>query len=213
MTPGFSIKIRLTDTVSGAMPEWRKNLTPERIAGRIGPAVQDLIEKHLAGLPPNKDGYPSTGFYEKFADNVRWVQTPSGVAVGILPAIINGRQVGIRQRVEGGPITPQVAYALAIPMSPVSYGHVPSDFPGLFLIKTAKGAYLAQAGETVTKGGDIGKGNKRRLGGNVIRRRNAALNFLFKLSSGVFQKPDPTVLPTDEEIFLVAGSALTGGLN
>ena len=117
------------DTATPALEATMKRMTLPELQRRVGPACRLLTETHLAGLGQNKDGWPSTGFYQSFARNVRWVPDPTGVAVAILPAVINGRAVSFAQRRFGGTISPVTAKALAIPISPVSYGKVPSDFP------------------------------------------------------------------------------------
>ena len=202
----------VSDEATPALQAWLDQLTPERFAARTGPALQTLTMEHLAGLGPNNQGHPSTRFYEKFARNVRWLPLPNGVAVAILPAIVNGRQVRLALRVFGGTIVPQTVDMLSIPISPVSYGHVPSDFPNLFLLKTVKGAYLVQRGEAISEatGHLIGARNR---GGHAGRRLRAELIFLFKLAPSVTQAGDRTVLPSDEELLTTAIDAAKGGLN
>ena len=192
-----SIRI-VSDTATPALREFIESNTPARVGARIGPPLQRLTMEHLASLGSNVKGWPSTRFYEKFARNVRWMPDEGGVAVAILPAVIQGRTVGLGLRVFGGTIKPQSVSMLAIPISPVSYGHVPSDFPNLFLLKTAKGAYLCQKGEQISEktGHVIGR---TRLGGNVGRRVRADLIFLFKLVASVTQEGNRDVLPSDEE--------------
>ena len=202
MSNAVSIRI-VSDTATPALREFMEQFTPARLAGRVGPKLQRLTMEHLAGLGSNAQGYPSTGFYEKFARNVRWLPDERGVAVAILPVVVNGRTVGLGLRVFGGTITPQTAKMLAIPISPVSYGHVPSDFPNLFLVKTVKGAFLCQRGEEVSEksGHVIGR---RGLGGNAGRRLRADLNFLFKLVASVTQEGNRDVLPSDDEYLQTA---------
>jgi len=197
MKVGVSIRIA-SDSATPALREFAAGTTPARFAARIGPAVQKLTMEHLAGLGENAKGWPSTGFYEKFARNVRWLPDDNGVAVAILPAIINGRQVGLGLRVFGGTILPQSVTMLAIPISPVAYGHVPSDFPGLFLLKTVTGAYLVQRGEAISEKTGRVVGQRRSMGGHAGRRLRAELNFLFKLTASVTQSGDRNVLPSDE---------------
>lgn len=207
-----NVSIIIDDRFTPELERKKKWLTPAEYAGRVGPALQSLVEQHLAKLGANKKGWPSTRFYEKFARNVRWAPLPNGVAVTILPAIVNGRQVGIRQRVFGGTISPVTAKALAIPISPVSYGHVPSDFPSLFMLKTPKGAYLCQIGEAVnqkTKTQKMGRLGKS-YGGNATRRVQARLNFLFKLQFKVAQMGDRDVLPSEEQILDAALKGVDG---
>ena len=206
MSTPIDIKV-ISDTASPALAELLAKYTPARAAARVGPPLQKLFMTHLAALGGNSRGWPSTRFYEKFARNVRWLPMANGVTIAILPAVVNGRTVGLAQRVYGGTITPQTAKALAIPISPVSYGRVPSDFTGLFLLKTPKGAYLVQRGEEVSEksGRTVGL---RKGGGNAGRRIRASLNFLFKLVASVTQDPDPDVLPSQQEINETALAAL-----
>ena len=194
----YSVNI-VSDTATPALRQLAAGYTPARLAARIGPPLQKLTMQHLAGLGPNAKGYPSTRFYEKFARNVRWLPAPYGVDIAILPAVINGRTVGLGLRVFGGTITAQTVDFLSIPINPVSYGHVPSDFPGLFCLKLPTGAYLVQRGEVEGPGlktRRIGKGAGQ--GGNVGRRLRASLLFLFKLVRSVDQAGNREVLPSEE---------------
>lgn len=197
MSTGTTIRV-VSDTATPELTRWLSELGPAKLAARVGPRLQRLTMEHLAALGPNTKGWPSTGFYEKFARNVRWLPQPDGVAVAILPVVIKGRQVGLQQRVFGGVIRPVSAKMLAIPISPVSYGKVPSDFPDLFLLKTPKGAYLVQRGEKVSE--KTGRTVRRRgLGGHAGRRLRANLNFLFVLKASVSQTGNRNVLPSDSE--------------
>jgi len=184
----MSYTIVMKDTATPRLNELRESLTPRRLAAAVGPACARLVQQHLRTIGPNKRGWPTTNFWARAAKATSWAQMPDGVKISV-------NQVGVRQRFFGGAILPVRKQALAIPISPVSYGHVPSDFPGLFLIKTAKGAYLVQHGT------GLGGTKKARatlahgLGGNTKSRSAASLNFLFKLSPGVLQGPDPSVMP------------------
>lgn len=192
---GVALTFDIRDGASPALLAKLAAISPEELQPVVGPALQDLTREHLGTRPRNKKGWPSTRFYENFLDNVEWLPHPSGVVIAIFPAVIHGRNVSLRQRLLGGPITPRTAKALAIPISPVSYGKVPSDFPGLFLIKTKKGAYLVQYGLGASATG-VWKKVGRNAGGNSGRRRDATLNFLFVLKGGVNQNPDDSVLPS-----------------
>ena len=211
MNPTIRIE---SDTATPALREYLAQLGPERFADRVGPAVQDLVRIHLGQMGPNALGYPSTGFYDKFVDRVQWLPQENGVAVVILPADdINGRQVGLRQHVFGGTIRPTAGRKmLAIPISPVSYGHVPSDFPGLFLLKTISAAFLCQSQHErrAQTGRRIGRTT---LGGNAGRRDGDDLVFLFVLKASVTQEGKREALPSDEEILQTALNAAGRGLN
>jgi hypothetical protein len=189
------------DTATPTMNRLRASLSPRRLAAAIGPACARLTQQHLRGLGTNKRGWPTTNFWARAAKATSWQTTQEGTVVSI-------NQIGVRQRFYGGAIAPVKKSMLAIPISPVSYGHVPADFQNLFVLRTPKGVYLVQGG--VTGGGTkAAQGQvKRGMGGNAKHRKNAALNFLFKLSPSVLQGPDPGVLPDVDQFRSVANKAV-----
>ena len=195
----MSLAIQITkDTATPRLNALRESLTPGRLSAAVGPACARLTQTHLRQIGGNKKGYPTTNFWSRAAKATNWRRTPEGTIIAV-------NQVGVRQRFYGGEIAAVNAGALTIPISPVSYGHVAADFPGLFAVRTPKGTYLCQREE----GGDIKKSewNKQLhgLGGNVKARRTegqrqqGALNFLFRLVKSVTQGPDPGVLPDMSE--------------
>jgi hypothetical protein len=193
MSLGVKTEI-IKDTGTPALFALQEQTRPSRLQASVGPAVNKLTQQHLTGLGTNKRGWPSTHFWADARRSTHW--RPEGsdaVVVGIA-------KIGVRQRYHGGHIAPVNKGALTIPLTPDAYGHVASDFPGLFLLKTKKGAYLVQHGEQFTA-----KGNEK-------RKQESSLKFLFKLVAGVDQEPDPNVLPTDEEYAIAAGQAITRSL-
>lgn len=176
--------------MSDAMREARRQLTPSQLRATVGPLLRMQTRDHLKNLPGNKKGWPSTGFWEDAARATRWEAEGDAVRIVV-------DKIGVRQRYLGGPITPQVKGALTIPISPIAYGKTVADFPGSFLMKTPKGAYIVMyANEGVNKGRAFKPEARRRRALHALR---ATLIFLFKLSGGVNQKPDPNVLPTSAE--------------
>jgi len=205
----MSVPIKISiprNQISPAIREKMDQMKPARLAGAVGPAVKRLTQDHLLTNGTNKRNWPTTHFWARSARATSFAAVDTGVVVTI-------NQVGVRQRYFGGVIKPVNAHALTIPISPVSYGHVASDFPGLFLLKTKDGgAYLVQRGLTVSeKTGRFGKITKG--GGNEKRRLTASLNFLFKLVSRVDQQADPTVLPSDKEYLDTAAAAVERSVN
>lgn len=175
-------------------------LTPAQMAAAAGPAVHRTVFDHIAKLGPNRRGWPTTRFYGRAARATTWQAVADGLVVTVA-------QIGFRQRYYGGVIRPTRRRMLAIPISPVSYGKVPADFPGLFLLPTRKGVYLVQHGEGVSATGNIVRGKFGR-DANERRRRRAALNFLFKLKAFVVQAGDKTILPNDADLLGVALTAI-----
>jgi hypothetical protein len=208
----ISISI-IKDTATPAIRGLLRGLTPERLAARLGPPLEKLTKDHLAALGPNKRGWPTTHFYKKYAPNVKWIPRPDGMSIAIPPAIIHGREAGLGLRVYGGGIVPQRVSMLAIPISPVSYGHVPGDFSGLFVVRTTKGAFLCQHAEVKRPRLMLPTGVKRSLlGANSGRPAMTEINFLFQLRASVVQSGDRDVLPSNDEYQATAIKALTEGM-
>lgn len=197
-----------TDTASPALQALMARLEPPQLSRVARQPVETAVRTHLASLPRNRRGWPSTGFWEAASRATVAYDMENGVVE------IHVKKLGVRQRALGGPIAPVNAQALAIPISPVSYGHLPREFPGLFLLATKKGAYLVQPGAEISeKTGRLKKASLR--GGSHAgekRRRAAGLNFLFKLSAGVNQRPDPAVMPPESTMQAAAHAALERSL-
>lgn len=188
----IGVSISATDLATPALEAKLAQIQPDRLRAILAPGLTQFTQRHLLSNGTNAKGWPSTHFWADAARGTSWTASEGGFTISI-------NKIGVRQRYFGGPIRPVSARALAIPINPVSYGHVPADFPGLFLLKCASGAYLVQSNETVSDktGRTIGKSGK---GGNAGRRLKSNLTFLFKLSAGVQQDPDPSVIPSEDEL-------------
>lgn len=191
----LALQVQLRGNVTAAIEQRMEKLQPDHLNQVLSEPLRVFWRNRLRGLGKNKRGWPSTGFWESAARSVRAVTVPGGL-------LLSANKLGLRQRAYGGPIKPQRARALTIPISPVSYGHRASEFPGLFLLKTKKGAYLVQPGQQLSASGKIEP--RQRGGGNNRRRIRSGLVFLFKLSAGVVQQGDDRVIPTADELTEVA---------
>ena len=201
----LTIKI-VRDGITPAILRRISMLTPQRLAAAAGPAVARQVKQHLRSLGTNKRGWPTTNFWAGAAKATNWREDPHGLIVSV-------NQIGVRQRYHGGRIAPVTKRALTIPISPVSYGKTAADFPGSFILHTKKGAYIVQHGQGTGGETKAAAGKRiRGLGGNAKRRQTAFLNFLFKLSPGVDQKPDPNVLPEAGEVMTTVKNALLRAL-
>jgi len=176
------------DSATTAMAALLEKCSPRRLAAALAPKLAQTWRDHLRGLPPNRYSWPSTDFWLDASFNVSATPLEDDVA-------LQNNKLGLRQRYYGGPIVPSKKDALTIPISPVSYGKRASDFPDLFLLRTKKDAYLVQwtAGRKSPRinprlTSDAGRGGQPPDG----------LLFLFKLSTGVNQSPNPNVVPLDK---------------
>lgn len=178
--------------------ELERELSPAKLQATFGPKCQELTRDHLKALPDNKRGWPSTGFWEAAARATRFETHGSFIKIVV-------DKIGVRQRYYGGVITPVNKDALTIPISPLSYGKTAKNFPGSFLLKTKKGAYIVMNTEA-------GKNQRQKRRG--VRNLRTTLVFLFKLVLSVKQAPNPNVLPTMAEykatIFAAARERLAG---
>lgn len=156
-----------------------------------------LTENFIRALPPNRRGWPSTGFWGG-------VQTKGEVTSdGFVIECDNPEAPGaFRFRhyafVNGSASITMKDKMLTIPISPVSYGHRAADFKNLFLLVTKKGAYLVQRGEGVSERSGRMVMN-RNMGGNGGRRVRANLVFLFILMARVTQFGKYPVVPARED--------------
>ena len=211
MSVTVNISIPL-DTATPAIAAKVAQCSPRRLADIVSTPLVTFFRVRLRDLGTNKRGWPSTHFWERGSRAVNSEsEEGTSVQVGDGNVTLTVNKIGVRQRWLGGTIKPVNARALTIPISPVSYGHRASEFSGLFLLKTKKGAYLVQPGEQVSE--KTGRTGKRRGGGNEKSRKRAALNFLFKLVGSVDQAPNPDVVPSDDEFLEVGMSAIERRLN
>jgi len=116
--------------------------------------------------------------------------------------MIGVNQIGIRQRLLGGDIKPVNAGALTIPAVPEAYGKRAREFNNLrfaFALNPATGKMmpaLVEAEASQVKIGKIKKDGSRTI---THTSNTTAKIAIFWLLGKVSQKPDPTVLPSDEE--------------
>lgn len=188
--------ISIQDYATPAIETKLAKCEPRRLGAILGRPLAEFWRNRLRSLGPNKRGWPTTRFYERAARSVTHVPHDTGCT-------LRADHQGLRQRWKGGVIRARNARMLTIPISPVSYGHTASEFPGAFIIRTKAGAYIVQAGESFGARGGIIPTTKR-LGGNAVRRLRAALNFLFKLTESVNQSADERVVPSNDEFAEVA---------
>lgn len=115
------ITIQINDGATVEVKEAIQRADPHRIATRVAVPVAKLWRNHLAQLPKNKNGYPSTGFWEDAARKVR------GIAQGP-DVLIYSDKLGLRQRWYGGKIEAVNVSNLTIPICAEAYGTKVSDW-------------------------------------------------------------------------------------
>lgn len=174
----------LIDFKDRATPELNRQLAalaPEKVAAKTGPRAREFTVEHLRNNPRNKRAWPSTGFWEDAARATIWVVDAEG---GDAKLRIRIDKIGVTQRFYGGTITAVNVDMLTIPIASQAYGKSARNFPGAFLIRTPKGAYIVQYSGSVGKRGRMNK-------------HSATLEFLFKLKRSVTQKANRNIIPSE----------------
>jgi hypothetical protein len=120
----MSVEVKINITLDSATPALQAKmaaLKPHTLATKIAPPLAQHWRDHLAALPRNKHGYPSTGFWEDAARRVQGIATDDG-------AILSCDKLGIRQRLYGGPISAVHGKNVSIPLCEEAYGTSPKDW-------------------------------------------------------------------------------------
>lgn len=157
----------------------------------VGRAVAEFTRQHFLVLNKQRHrGLYLKGFYARAADTISYQVKDQSVEFTV-------SQLGIAQRYYGGTIVPKKAKALAIPNwkeIAATATHGPTEFKGLKFVKFPSGAMALVQGDTAaTLGGKKVKGAAKK-----------PLRIFFWLVKSVTQKPDPSVLPSKEDLGDVA---------
>lgn len=185
-----------------ATPELKflAGVTPHRLAAEVGPRSTRLVQnnflkKEQAG---NKNGWPSTHFYARAAEATNWQE-------GFGFVMISVNQIGIRQRLVGGPIVPGPGKKyLTEPAVPDAAGKRAAEFPNLkfaFALDpdnpgTVRPALVEKPGVLKFELGQKKKDGTRSV---LHQRVTTGLVPIFWLLAGANQQGDPTVMPSDEQ--------------
>lgn len=186
-----------------------RGLVESRWQPVVEEAAADSIRDHLAKAEsgrPNKMGWPRQHWWAKAARSVSSARRPGMVTVSIA-------QLGFRQRLEGGVIragrnisskTGQPTQWLAIPARAEAYGKRPGEFGNLKFTRIETGGFALVA---ATGGATRQRKIKGQIRAAVLRGAEEGL-VMFWLRRSVRQKPDPTVLPTEQAMFTMIHTRL-----
>jgi hypothetical protein len=119
----ISVRFNVTDNATPALKRKMAGLQPHVMATRVAVAAARVWRDHLAALPKNKHGYPSTGFWEDAARRVRGIADGGNV-------VLSSDKIGLRQRYFGGQIPKggKGPKMLTIPICAEAYGTSASDW-------------------------------------------------------------------------------------
>jgi hypothetical protein len=178
------------DTATPALREMLRRVSPLRpLMQRLGKRVEALLRKYFAeygrsgNFKTRRRGWPTQHFWDR---RIRNATSFTGATEH--DATVTIADPAFMTHYRGATIRPREKEALAIPLQAAAYGKRPSDrlIPGLFLLRTRRGAYL------VAYGDGFGKARKG--------VRNATLHFYYKLVKSVTVPKDPKALPSDKDI-------------
>jgi hypothetical protein len=179
------IRVSIIDRATPALRQILARARPEQVHKVAAFGVRNLVRDHLAALnqKPNKRGWKKTQFY---AQARRAVTARASTSAGIVEI----SKEGFAQRLYGGPIRPVNTRALTIPALAIAYGRRAREFTNLQFRP-------------------INRGN---LVGLLYRKTDQGPVTLYWLVKRVMQQPDPTVLPTNDEMATAAVKAVEDNL-
>jgi len=186
----IAIKIDISDQATPVIRAIGRAVRPDSLNPIVGRSAVNTFREHLFGVDrarPNALGGSRTHFYAAAARGTHFDVLPDGVMLSV-------NQVGIRQRVVGGTITPKKAKYLTIPARAEAHGKRASEFNDLVVVFGAGGrpVALARASQSLI-------GHKRdKVTGHVTgatKRGSAGGEILFWLRKSVTQQADPSVVP------------------
>lgn len=178
------------DTATPALRDLVNRVTPPRLLlVRLGKRLEILLRKYFAergragNFKTRRRGWPTQHFWDRRIRNATAFTMATNEEAKIVIA-----DPAFMTHYRGGTIRPREKKALAIPLQAAAYGKQPSSglIPGLFLLRTKKGAYLVAYGD--------GEGRSRK----GVQR--ATLHFYYKLMKSVTVPKDPNALPSDDVI-------------
>lgn len=162
----------------------------------IGASERDLFIRNFEALPPNKR-FPSesTGFWKRAARATSFEATgaTSGL-VGAVTVIVD--QIGVEQRLKGGPIAAVNAKYLTIPARAEAYGKSAREFSNLRFVAFASGAKALVETDHTT----IAYGRGRKDGTRKVSGTTRGGMVMFWLKRSVNQQPNRGVIPSDVDM-------------
>ena len=185
----------MLDQAKDAVRSLSEKLSSMRLKNTIGGSARNKVAEHLTVMDAersNKMGAPRSHFFADAARSTQYSIEADGVYVGIFKR-------GMRQRYEGGTIRPNNGKYLTLPACSEAYGKRARVFDDLEVLFGRRGPYaLAQrAGTSISFVKDQRKGRK---GKQRVKRGADRGGIFYWLVKSVTQHPDPTVLPTEEDL-------------
>lgn len=206
--------IEITDLATGAIQKLQQKVSSPETNAAIGAGAVALFQRHFLDLPPNQQGFPSSGLYAKFARSTNFRLETGGVMISV-------NHVAARQRYFGGLIKPTGGRQfLTIAALPQTYGKRAGDFNSLrfgFAYDAKRGVMRPALVEG--RASEVSFGSRRKDGSrkvNPTASRTGLVPF-FWLIRQADQKGDRGIIPSEADIKATALQAareeILGGLS
>jgi hypothetical protein len=187
----MSFSVQITDTATPRLASLGLSARGPAVRRVMGGGVAAALRKHFARLEQERKNRLRGKRTHFWAEVRQGVQQPALTEGGILVTI---NHVGAAQRYYGGTIRPTKKKWIAVPARAEAYGRRPEEFSDLhFVFLRGDLAALVQAE------GDTGR--------RSIDAKGAGGGVFWWLKKRVYQKPDPSVLPSSDELQAAATEA------
>lgn len=196
------------DSATPAVRALEAGLTPAQINPIVGRAGVNVTRSHFQALNrerPNALGGARTNYYLGAARSAQFREVENGV-------IVSAAQVGLRLRYYGGRVTAGKTISritgrptkyLTIPVHPRAHGKRAGEFD-LELVRNHRGEPVALATKS-TRGVSLRQTSTGKVTKRAIGQRG---EIMFLLRRSVVHRPDPSILPTLDQLYGAALSAL-----
>ena len=184
----FNVTIK-RDTASKPLSATRQALSDTRMNRQVGKWCVDMTRGYLNNLPPNKQGWPSRGFYAASAKGTAFTWDANKAVITIDNPDAPG---ALKHQFYGGRINMKDRL-LTIPARQEFYGQKASQIQGLKFVKFASGAMALVIGDEGANKFNWKTGRFRTLKGAGVRSQALVA---FWLKDHVDQDAKPEVIPT-----------------
>ncbi len=201
----------IVDTATPALKKLAEGMTPRALAEKLDGPITLLVKGNYEKQPPNKQGFPTTNFWQR-------ASKATGSSIQDSGLLVYTTLTGVRQRYFGGVIeaghgtstkTGAPTKYLAIAARSEAYGKTPAMFKNLVCVfrrvmGQVKAIGLAQADASL-----VSFGGKRKNGSRAVHQGpETGGGIMFWLVESVRQAAYPGTLPSDAEFFAVIDRTL-----
>ena len=202
------IGLTINNQTAPALKELSRGLAPNTVALVGGRALANRIRARFNELEqtrPNKQGWPRQHFWSQVR---RSVQNPVPIGDGQVRVSVN--HVGAALRFFGGIVRPVRAKLLTVPAAAEAYGKRAREFSDLRIGFAPDEEGHQRLALVRTRATQVSFGRKRKDGTRKVKQgEEVGGEAVFWLNRKATFNPDPSVLPTQQQLQEEAAGALT----